>query len=82
MKRSEVNRCIQAAKEFLDKHCFKLPPFAFWSPADWARAGREAGRNPQESTRLGPDDFGSGDFRKIGLLLFTLRNGNLKDRRT
>jgi D-lyxose ketol-isomerase len=79
MKRSEINTLIKAAKKFLDRHCFLLPPFAHWTADDWAGLGREA--DEIRNNRLGWDltDFGSGDFHKIGLLLFTIRNGNLKD---
>jgi hypothetical protein len=81
MKRSEINKLIQAARKFLDKHRFLLPPFAYWSPEDWAKKGPEC--DEIRSRKLGWDltDFGSGDFRKIGLLLFTILNGNLKDPR-
>ena len=41
MKRSEINRLLEKAKAFLNKNGFFLPPFACWSPADWARKGGE-----------------------------------------
>jgi D-lyxose ketol-isomerase len=79
MKRSEINEVMRSAKAFLHEQRFALPPFAFWSPADW----RERGPEVREivDNRLGWDvtDFGLGDFRSKGLLLFTLRNGNLAD---
>jgi D-lyxose ketol-isomerase len=79
MKRSEVNARIEAAAAFLADHGFHLPPFAAWSPADWRHAGHDA--DEIRSRRLGWDvtDFGSGDFARVGLLLFTLRNGRLDD---
>ena len=79
MKRSEINRRIAAAREFFAQHRFLLPPFAHWSTAEWSGRGREA--EEIRANRLGWDltDFGSGNFLKAGLLLFTLRNGNLKD---
>jgi hypothetical protein len=75
MKRSHINRCLREAKEFLARENFHLPKWAHWSPDDWARAGDEA--DEIRSCRLGWDltDFGSGDYDKQGLLLFTLRNG-------
>ena len=76
MKRSEINNYIREAKIFLDKCCFKLPPFAFWSPDDWTTKSNEY--NEIWENQLGWDltDFGSGDYEKTGLLLFTIRNGN------
>lgn len=76
MKRSEINRLICQAKEFFARHHFQMPPFAHWTPADWQRVGSEADEIRQ--CHLGWDltDFGSGDFHKVGLLLFTIRNGH------
>ncbi len=77
MKRSEINRNIALAKELMETYRFKLPRWAYWSPADWKKAGPEA-REVRECM-LGWDitDFGLGDFEKQGLTLFTVRNGNL-----
>lgn len=76
MKRSEINTYLSFAKDYLKKHCFELPPWAYWSPEDWAKAGIEC--NEIREKMLGWDltDFGSGNFEKTGLLLFTLRNGS------
>ncbi len=77
MKRSEINRNIALAKELMETYRFKLPRWAYWSPADWKKAGPEV-REIRECM-LGWDitDFGLGDFEKQGLTLFTIRNGNL-----
>jgi D-lyxose ketol-isomerase len=83
MKRSEINELIREARTFFDRMNFRLPPWADWSPADWT-AHRESCLEIIEN-ELGWDltDFGSGDFRRVGLLLFTIRNGNLeRDRKT
>jgi D-lyxose ketol-isomerase len=79
MKRSEINRHIREAKEFLETMKFTLPPFAFWTPDEWKTKGPEY--NEIRENLLGWDltDFGGGDFDKIGLFLFTIRNGNLKN---
>ena len=78
MKRSEINQRIGEAIQFFESLNFKLPPWAFWSPGQW----KEHGGNHDEiiKNQLGWDltDFGSGNFKECGLLLFTLRNGNLK----
>jgi hypothetical protein len=75
MKRSEINALIQDAKEFFASFKFALPPWAFWSPDQWKGKGdSEVVRN-----QLGWDltDYGAGDFDRRGLILFTIRNGNL-----
>lgn len=79
MKRSEINRYIGEAKAFFDQHQFRLPPFAFWTPREWNAKGHEA--DEIRSRHLGWDltDFGSEDFHKQGLLLFTVRNGKIDD---
>jgi hypothetical protein len=75
MNRSELNRYIADADVFFAKHYFALPPFAQWTPQEWEQHGPEA--NEIRTQRLGWDvtDFASGDFRKTGLTVFTLRNG-------
>lgn len=75
MKRSEINALIVDAKEFFESFQFKLPPWAFWTPEDWkGQSDLEIVQN-----QLGWDltDYGAGDFEKRGLILFTIRNGNL-----
>ena len=78
MTRSEINTKIREALEFFNNMNFKLPPWGYWSHDDWKR-NRE---NCDEifKNQLGWDltDFGTGDFARSGLLLFTIRNGNLK----
>jgi hypothetical protein len=75
MKRSELNRYIAEADAFFAQNHFVLPPFAQWTPEEWKYQGSEA--NELRTQRLGWDvtDFASGDFRKTGLTVFTLRNG-------
>ncbi|MCK9222550.1 MAG: D-lyxose/D-mannose family sugar isomerase [Limnochordia bacterium] len=76
MKRSELNKFIANAISFMDQHSFKLPPFAFWSREEWESKGHEYDEIRDNMLGWDVTDFGSGDFVKIGLLLFTLRNGN------
>jgi len=78
MKRSEINQLIRSAKEFFAKHSFRLPPFAHWTPADWKQKGPEADEIRAHALGWDLTDFGSGSFHKVGLLLFTIRNGSLK----
>ena len=77
MKRSEINKLMKEALAFIDEMNFKLPPFALWTPEDWKTKGSEY--DEIRDNMLGWDitDFGSGDFHRVGLLLITLRNGNL-----
>lgn len=76
MKRSEINNYIREAKELFESISFKLPPFAHWTSQDWARKGAEA--NEIRDNCLGWDltDYGEGKYREVGILLFTIRNGN------
>jgi len=78
MKRSEVNRLIEATKKLIHEHEIRLPPFAYWSPADWKTKGPEC--DEIRDCMLGWDitDFGVGRFDEIGLVVFTIRNGHQK----
>lgn len=79
MKRSEINKILKDAVDFARKMNFLLPPFAFWNKDDWA--SKNAEYDEIKDNMLGWDitDFGSGDYDKIGLLMFTIRNGNFND---
>jgi len=76
MKRSEVNALLRRGVAFCEKRGFHLPPFAFWSPEDWCAAGAEY--DEIRDNQLGWDitDFGQGRFAQVGLVVFTIRNGN------
>ena len=75
MKRSEINQILREAKDFLASRQFVLPEWAAWSLSDW-KANRDKVDYIVERM-LGWDitDFGSGDFLRCGLFLFTIRNG-------
>lgn len=77
MKRSEINRIILENINFINEMNFKLPKFAYFTPEEWTKKGSEY--NEIRENMLGWDvtDYGHGDFRKIGLFLFTIRNGNI-----
>ncbi len=81
MKRSELNKIMKDAVEFIEKMNFKLPPFVYWSPDEWTTKGHEY--DEIRDNMLGWDitDFGSCDYSKIGLLMITLRNGNFNDKK-
>lgn len=78
MKRSEINQLIQSSIGFFNLMNFKLPPWAYWKPNDWN--GKYETCSEIADNMLGWDltDFGSDDFHKRGLILFTIRNGNIK----
>ena len=76
MKRSQINALIDDAMSRLHEHHIRLPPFAYWTPAEWSTKGAECEEIRQ--CKLGWDitDFGSSDFDKVGLVVFTVRNGH------
>jgi D-lyxose ketol-isomerase len=78
MKRSRINEIMAEADAMIRGHGFVLPPFAYWSPAEF-KARTDARRIVE--ARMGWDitDYGQGDFDRLGLFLFTLRNGFLAD---
>jgi len=82
MKRSEINQIMRDADRFIRVRGFYLPPFAYWTPADWQAKGPEASEIVENGLGWDITDFGHGDYRKMGLFLFTLRNGNPANLRT
>ncbi len=79
MKRSEINAIMRGAVAFAQKHRFYLPPFAFWTPADWAAKGAEVREIVDRQLGWDITDFGQGSYAKIGLFIFTIRNGTMAD---
>lgn len=82
MKRSEINGILRSAQRFLAEHRFHLPPFAGWAPDQWRVKGPEVAEIAENQLGWDITDFGSGDFLRRGLLLFTMRNGRPADLRT
>ncbi len=78
MKRSEINQLIQESEAFFKERQFLLPPWAHWSLDQWHQ--RPASTCEIFDNMMGWDitDFGSGNFSNQGLILFTIRCGNLK----
>jgi D-lyxose ketol-isomerase len=76
MKRSEVNEIIRDADAFIRSRGFYLPPFAYWSPEDWANKGPEVSEIVENDMGWDITDFGLGNYDEVGLFLFTIRNGN------
>lgn len=81
MKRSQINRLIEETMAWLEQRQVVLPPFARWTPEEWAK--KDHSYDEIRANMLGWDvtDYGQGDFDRVGLLLFTIRNGNLQDSR-
>lgn len=81
MKRSQINRLIEETMAWLEQRQVALPPFARWTPEEWAE--KDHSYDEIRANMLGWDvtDYGRGDFDRVGLLLFTIRNGNLRDSR-
>jgi len=79
MKRSEINDSIRWAEEFLAANNIRLPELAYWSPDDLK--SRLSALSTVRRLELGWDitDFGSGDFGRIGAVLYTVRNGLADD---
>jgi hypothetical protein len=76
MKRSEVNGIIDEAKNFFAIRKFMLPVWAHWSPEKWKGAYGKCSEIIENKLGWDITDFGSGDFYRKGLTLFTIRNGN------
>ncbi len=75
MKRSEINQILKNAKAFMAEKQFILPPWAYWSVDDWKNSKEDIQEIIENMLGWDITDFGSGDFYKRGLFLFTIRNG-------
>ena len=84
MKRSRINEIIHAADAFIASRGFALPPFAHWTPDAFKERYAAGEIDGIVDARLGWDitDYGAGDFDRMGLFLFTTRNGSLVDLRS
>ncbi len=81
MKRSEINTIMHEAEEFTQQRGFYLPPFAYWTPADWGSKGEEVREIVENELGWDITDFGSGRFDTVGLFMFTIRNGSQDEMR-
>lgn len=81
LSRSVAETFIARAKIVFAHFQLQLPPYAFWTAADWETKGPEC--DEIRDCMLGWDvtDFGSLSFEHIGRTLFTLRNGRYGDDR-
>ncbi|THF84983.1 D-lyxose/D-mannose family sugar isomerase [Deinococcus sp. KSM4-11] len=77
MRRSEINAAQRQATALIEAWRFALPSWATWSPEQWAAHPQVAAYCRARQMGWDVTDFGSGDFRCQGLLLFGVRNGRL-----
>lgn len=79
MKRSEINAAVEWSIKLLDKNNFKLPQFGYWDLETWKK-NRERTEVIQHVMQ-GWDitDFGGGRFPELGAVLYTIRNGDIKN---
>ena len=68
-------------RTFLQSMKFMLPEWAYWSPDKWKGAYEKCSEIIDNKLGWDITDFGSGDFYKKGLTLFTIRNGNWHEKR-
>lgn len=76
MNRSQINRIQSDAKLFMNEMNFMLPEWANWQPADWPSDKSDISEIMDNQLGWDITDFGSGNFGRRGLFLFTIRNGN------
>jgi D-lyxose ketol-isomerase len=76
IKRSEVNRIMREADEFIRSFRYILPPFAYWSPAQFQRSQGRGSSNHRIKSGPGHYRFRPGQISDEGLFLFTVRNGD------
>ena len=79
MKRSEINAVIQKFEGLMEKHCFALPPYLFFTAEEWACKGHAYDEIRENMLGWDVTDYGMGNFDQLGLALITLRNGNVKN---
>lgn len=79
MKRSEVNGAIRWAKDLLEKNNIRLPQMAYWTMDEWKQNADKL--DTVRKVMLGWDitDFGTNNFKEIGGVLYTVRNGSIVD---
>lgn len=65
---------IQHAINALEANNMRLPDFAYWPPSEWA--GHDISNIPALGLGWDVTDFGTGEFPRVGAVLFTVRNGS------
>jgi D-lyxose ketol-isomerase len=80
MKRSEINEAIKQSKLLLEKNNFRLPSFAYWTIGQWKENKDKISILSQVMQGWDITDFGSGNFKEVGAVLFTIRNGDINNK--
>jgi hypothetical protein len=81
MKRSEINGILREGDAFMRSFGQILPPFAYLKPSEAKVRAEEFRALARRQLGWDVTDFGTGDFARTGLFLFTSRNGNIADLR-
>lgn len=76
MRRSFIDRRIEAMLELCDRHQFKLPPFALWGAAQYRAQPAAAKRIHKAGLGWNVVEFKPGAFEAEGLSVFTSRMGD------
>ena len=76
MRRSLINRRIEAMLELCDRHGFKLPPFATWDEAQFRGQAAAAARIRTAGLGWNVVEFKPSAYREQGLTIFTSRMGD------
>lgn len=76
MKRSKANEIIHYTIKKLEEAKFPLPPFAYYDVETWKNLSEDEAELVENMLGWDITDFGSGDFDRVGLTIFTFRNGN------
>ena len=77
MDRSEINEIILESDVFIRSFGYQLPLFAYWTPATLKeRVQSDSAMIRDHALGWDVTDYGKGNFRDLGLFLFTLRNGS------
>lgn len=81
MKRSEINKAIKDMEALLEYQKFMLPDFCNWTPEEWENKGTEYDEIRENMLGWDVTDYGMGNFEELGLVLVTIRNGNLNNKK-
>jgi D-lyxose ketol-isomerase len=80
MRRSFIDRQIEAMLELCERHSFKLPPFARWREENYRAQATAARRIRADGLGWNVAEFAPDAYAQRGLTLFTLRMGDWRGR--
>ncbi len=69
---------INESIKFFNSMNFILPVWGYWSLNDWKKCSEDYSEIVDNMLGWDLTDYGGGSFNEKGLILFTIRNGNLK----